>query len=39
LESDIERARKEQNVKEAVPVNRIVDFTLLKEASNELGLR
>ena len=39
LETDIERARKEQSVKEAVPVNRIVDFTMLKEASNELGMR
>ena len=39
LESDIERARKEQNVKEAIPVNRIVDFTLLKEALHELGMK
>ena len=39
LETDIERARKEQNVKEAMPVNRIVDFTMLKEALNELGMR
>jgi hypothetical protein len=39
LETDIERARKEQNVKEATPVNRIVDFTMLKEALNELGMR
>lgn len=39
LETDIERARKEQNVKEAVPVHRIVDFSLLKEALNELGTR
>jgi NitT/TauT family transport system substrate-binding protein len=39
LETDIERARKEQNVKDAVPVNRIVDFSLLKESLNELGKR
>jgi NitT/TauT family transport system substrate-binding protein len=39
LEADIERARKEQNVKEAMPVNRIVDFTMLKEALNELGMK
>jgi ABC-type nitrate/sulfonate/bicarbonate transport system substrate-binding protein len=39
LESDIERARKEQQVKEAVPVGRIVDFGMLKEALNELGIR
>ena len=39
LETDIERARKEQNVKEAIPVHRIVDFTVLKEALNDLGMR
>jgi ABC-type nitrate/sulfonate/bicarbonate transport system substrate-binding protein len=39
LESDIERARKEQQVKEAVPVGRIVDFGMLKEALNELGMK
>jgi NitT/TauT family transport system substrate-binding protein len=39
LETDIERARKEQNVKENVPVNRIVDFAVLREALNELGMR
>jgi ABC-type nitrate/sulfonate/bicarbonate transport system substrate-binding protein len=39
LESDIERARKEQNVKEAMPVNRIVDFALLKEGLHELGMK
>lgn len=39
LESDIERARKEQQVKEAVPVAKVVDFTLLREALNELGMR
>jgi ABC-type nitrate/sulfonate/bicarbonate transport system substrate-binding protein len=39
LESDIERARKDQQVKEAVPVGKIVDFSLLREALNELGMR
>ena len=39
LETDIERARKEQNVKEAIPVHRVVDFTVLKEALNDLGMR
>ena len=39
LETDIERARKEQQVKEAVPIGKIVDFAMLKEALNELGLR
>jgi NitT/TauT family transport system substrate-binding protein len=39
LESDIERARKEQQVKEAVPVGKIVDFAMLKEALNELGMK
>ena len=39
LESDIERARKEQQVKETVPVGKIVDFAMLKEALNELGMR
>lgn len=39
LETDIERARKEQQVKEAVPVAKVVDFTLLKEALNELGMK
>ena len=39
LESDIERARKEQQVKEAVPMGRIVDFRMLKEALNELGMK
>ena len=39
LETDIERARKEQQVKEAVPVGRIVDFGMLKEALNELGMK
>jgi NitT/TauT family transport system substrate-binding protein len=39
LETDIERARKEQNVKEAVPVNRIVDFTVLKDALHDMGMK
>lgn len=39
LETDIERARKEQQVKEAVPVGKIVDFGILKEALNELGMK
>ncbi len=39
LETDIERARKEQQVKESVPVSKIVDFTMLKEALNELGMK
>ena len=39
LESDIERARKEQQVKDAVPLGRVVDFGLLKESLNELGMR
>ncbi len=39
LESDIERARKEQQVKEAVPVGKVVDFAMLREALNELGMR
>jgi NitT/TauT family transport system substrate-binding protein len=39
LETDIERARKEQQVKESVPVGKIVDFAMLKEALNELGMK
>src|ERR1044071_204364 len=39
LESDIERARKDQNVKEAVPVGKVVDFSLLRESLNELGIK
>jgi len=39
LESDIERARKEQQVKEAVPVGRVVDFTMLQEVSDQLGMK
>jgi ABC-type nitrate/sulfonate/bicarbonate transport system substrate-binding protein len=39
LESDIERARKDQQVKEAVPVGKVVDFALQREALNELGMK
>jgi ABC-type nitrate/sulfonate/bicarbonate transport system substrate-binding protein len=39
LESDIERARRDQQVKEAVPVARVVDFSILREALQELGMR
>jgi NitT/TauT family transport system substrate-binding protein len=39
LESDIERARKDQQVKEAVPVGKVVDFAVLREALNELGMK
>jgi hypothetical protein len=39
LESDIERARKEQQVKEAVPVDKVVDFGPLRESLHELGMR
>jgi len=39
LESDIERARKEQQIKDAVPVSRVVDFSLQREALNELGMK
>jgi hypothetical protein len=39
LEADIERARKEQQVKEAVPINRVADFRILKENLAELRMR
>ena len=39
LESDIERARKEQQVKETVPVSKVVDFAMLKEALHEFGMK
>ena len=39
LESDIERARKDQQVKEVVPVGKVVDFALQREALNELGMK
>ena len=39
LESDIERARRDQQVKEPVAVARLVDFSILREALQELGLK
>ncbi|HET9916296.1 MAG TPA: ABC transporter substrate-binding protein [Candidatus Binatia bacterium] len=39
LESDIERARRDQQVKDAVPVARVVDFAIVREALQELGMR
>jgi len=39
LASDIERARQEQQVKETVPVGKIVDFGMLRESLHELGMR
>ena len=39
LEADIERARKDQQVKEAVPVGKVVDFSILKETLMELKMR
>jgi NitT/TauT family transport system substrate-binding protein len=39
LETDIERARKEQQVKGPMPIGRIVDFGMLKEALKELGMK
>jgi hypothetical protein len=39
LEMDIERARKDQQVKESVPVGRVADFALLNEALVELRMR
>jgi hypothetical protein len=39
LESDIERARKDQQVKETVPVGKVVDFAMLRESLLELGMR
>jgi NitT/TauT family transport system substrate-binding protein len=39
LETDIERARKEQQVKEPVPVGRVIDSGPLRESLNELGMR
>jgi NitT/TauT family transport system substrate-binding protein len=39
LETDIDRARKEQQVKESVPVSKVVDFGMLREALHELGMR
>jgi len=39
LESDIERARKDQQVNEAVAVGKVVDFSLQRDALNELGMK
>lgn len=39
LEADIERARKDLQIKEAVPVARVVDFALQREVLAELGLK
>ena len=39
LESDIERARRDQQVKEAVSVGKVVDFAIQREALNELGMK
>lgn len=39
LESDIERARNDQQVKEAVPMGRVVDFAMLREVLQQLGMK
>jgi NitT/TauT family transport system substrate-binding protein len=39
LESDIERARKDQQVKEAVAVSKVVEFGPLRETLRDLGMR
>jgi NitT/TauT family transport system substrate-binding protein len=39
LESDIERARNDQQVKEVVPVGKVVDFAMLRDASRELAVK
>jgi NitT/TauT family transport system substrate-binding protein len=39
LESDIERARNDQQVKEVVPVGKVVDFAMLRAASRELAVK
>jgi NitT/TauT family transport system substrate-binding protein len=39
LESDIERARKDQQIKEPVTVGKVVDFALQREALSELGMK
>ncbi len=36
LESDIERIRRELQIKEKVPVTKVADFTLLKEVLSEM---
>jgi len=39
LESDIERARNDQQVKESVPVGRVVDFAMLRDALQQPGTK
>jgi ABC-type nitrate/sulfonate/bicarbonate transport system substrate-binding protein len=39
LEADVERARKEQQVMQAVPISRVADFSVLKESLAELRMR
>jgi ABC-type nitrate/sulfonate/bicarbonate transport system substrate-binding protein len=39
LESDIERARKDQQVKETVAVSKVVDFAIQRDALQELGMK
>jgi ABC-type nitrate/sulfonate/bicarbonate transport system substrate-binding protein len=39
LESDIERARKDQQVKETVAVSRVVEFGPLRDTLRDLGMR
>jgi NitT/TauT family transport system substrate-binding protein len=39
LESDIERARKDQQVKETVTIGKVVDFAIQREVLNEFGMR
>ena len=39
IESDIERARNDQQVKESVSVGRVVDFALLRDALQQLGMK
>ena len=39
LESDIERARKDQQVKETVTVGKVVDFAIQREVLQEVGLK
>ena len=39
LEADIERARRDQQVKETVPIGKVVEFAPLREALHELGMR
>lgn len=36
IESDIERLRRDFNIREEVPITRVADFGLLKEAWNEM---